>query len=152
MGREKGKRRRLPHSYSPYPSHLALPFSVPSLPALQHSCMKRTGDESGLLTTLEHRCDAVADILQSCQSYILKSMEWNPGLTKPRYIETKQFSQISFAASCMGVSLHIKVGLYCNPFGRQWNVEEEVCRTLQSCMPKVFNLLRNVTQPLLFDL
>ena len=32
MGREKGKRRRLPPSFSPYPSHLAPPFSVPISP------------------------------------------------------------------------------------------------------------------------
>ena len=32
MGREKGKRRRLPPSFSPYQSHLAPPFSVPISP------------------------------------------------------------------------------------------------------------------------
>ena len=48
MGRVKGQRRRLPPLFSPYPSHLALPLSVPISLCAGISCMKTTGDESGV--------------------------------------------------------------------------------------------------------
>ena len=52
MGREKGRRRRLFPSFSPYPSHVALPFLVPISPYL--SCMKTNGDESAPEVFLIH--------------------------------------------------------------------------------------------------
>ena len=55
MGREK--RRSLPLSLSPYPSHLALPLSVPISPCvLLARCMKTmktTGDESAAIARNE---------------------------------------------------------------------------------------------------
>ena len=46
MGKEKGRRRRLPPLFSPYPSHLALPFLGTHFSLCCISCVETTGDKS----------------------------------------------------------------------------------------------------------